>query len=164
MGVAGKASGNGDGVGDNHQFFSRGVPVGGGRALRGALVQQAGEGLGGGAGVDQDASGRVFGDEGKGGLGDAELFRLALDGPLNHAFLTGAEAVRRDCPAVHAAKVAGGFEGSKVAADGLRRNAESIRKVSDADPSTLGDELGDQLLALLGKHIPSIAYKLSVHQ
>ncbi|GAP58900.1 hypothetical protein AHiyo1_20680 [Arthrobacter sp. Hiyo1] len=59
-----------------------------------------------------------------------------------------------------AAKVAGGFEGSEVTADRLCGDAESVCKVRDADPPTLGDELGDQLLALLGEHIPSIAYKL----
>ena len=142
-------------VGDDHEFRGRGPDGGSGCGRAGG--QEFREGLGGGAGVDQDAAGPVLRDEGQGGLGDPGLFRLPLDGAVEDAFLGGAEAVRGHGAAVDPADPAGGFEGGKVPADGFGGDAEALGEVRDAGPAAGGDELNDQLLAFLGEHWPSIA-------
>ena len=57
-----------------------------------------------------------------------------------------------------AAHGAGGFEGGEVAADGFGGDAEALGEVGHAGAAAGGNEPGDLLLALLGEHVPSIAY------
>ena len=97
--------GDGDRVGDHHEFVVGAGRRGGG--LGEAQGDQVRQRFRGGTGVHQDAAGRALRDEGQGGLGNPQFLRLPLHGPFQDAFLGGADPVRSDGPAMDPANRAG---------------------------------------------------------